>query len=101
MRGHGFTTVGSSIREAVFRAIYTQQNASVQTAALMARNAHLEQTDRGKRSEEKRSERDGGPVYLNEQEVIECTEMGQETAERPWGLWVREVERNPLYANEA
>lgn len=100
MRGHGFTTVGSCIREAVFRAIYTQQNATVQTTALLTRNAHLNAQNRGKKPEEKISVADAGPQYLNEQEVAGCTLMGEETVERPWDLWVREVERNPLYVHE-
>ncbi len=100
MRGHGFTTVGSSIQEAVFRAIYTQQNAAVQTTALLTRNAHLNAEDRGKKPEEKTSVPDTGPHYLSEQEISGCTLMGAETAERPWGLWVREVESSPLYVHE-
>ena len=34
MRGHGMATVGPSVRHAVFRAIYTQLNAQVQSQAL-------------------------------------------------------------------
>ena len=34
MRGHGSTAVGSSIQEAVFRAVYVEVNAQVQTAAI-------------------------------------------------------------------
>lgn len=100
MRGHGFTTIGSSIREAVFRAIYTQKNAAVQTTALLTRNAHLNAQDRGKKPEENTSVPDAGPHYLSEQEISGCTLMGEETAERPWGLWVREVEKNALYVHE-
>ena len=100
MRGHGFTAIGGSVKEAVFRAIYTQRNAAVQTTALLTHNAYLNAQDRGKRVEERGVERDAGPQFLSEQEVVGCTQMGQETAERPWGLWVREVERCGLYVNE-
>lgn len=34
MRGHGVTVVGTSLRQAVFRAVYTEANARIQTAAL-------------------------------------------------------------------
>jgi HCOMODA/2-hydroxy-3-carboxy-muconic semialdehyde decarboxylase len=34
MRGHGFTAVGQSIEEAVFRAVYTARNCEVQSAAM-------------------------------------------------------------------
>ncbi|QIX00862.1 hypothetical protein AMS68_006379 [Peltaster fructicola] len=35
MRGHGFTCVGKTIEEAVFRAVYTCTNARVQTTSLL------------------------------------------------------------------
>lgn len=34
MRGHGATVVGTSLRQAVFRAVYTEVNARIQAAAL-------------------------------------------------------------------
>jgi ribulose-5-phosphate 4-epimerase/fuculose-1-phosphate aldolase len=34
MRGHGMTVVGSSLRQAVFRAVYTEANARIQTTAM-------------------------------------------------------------------
>lgn len=101
MRGHGFTAVGTSIREAVFRAVYTQQNAGVQTTSLLIRNAHLNEQERGKRTEEKLGAIDAGLHYLSEQEVGGCKEMGEQTSERPWGLWVREVEAEKLYISKA
>ncbi len=80
--------------------MYTQQNAAVQTTALLTRNAYLNAQQRGKKAEEKMSAVDAGPQYLSEQEVVGCTQMGEETAERPWGLWVREVEKDALYVND-
>lgn len=100
MRGHGFTAVGVGVREAVFRAIYTQKNARVQTKALAMRDAYLSVEERGKKGEEKGSEKDMGPQFLSEMEIGGCTEMGRETAGRPWGLWVREVERCGVYDHE-
>ncbi len=102
MRGHGFTAIGTSIQEAVFRAIYTQQNAGVQTTALMLRNAQMGAIERGKgREEREKGVRDEGVRWLGDGELGDCKVMGQETVGRPWGLWVREVEANGLYVNEA
>ncbi|HSS27229.1 MAG TPA: class II aldolase/adducin family protein, partial [Usitatibacter sp.] len=53
MRGHGMTVVGSSIQEVVFRSIYTQVNARLQTAATQL----------------------GGPItFLNDEEGKRATE---------------------------
>ncbi|KAJ9620877.1 hypothetical protein H2203_007463 [Taxawa tesnikishii (nom. ined.)] len=40
MRGHGFTCVGASIEEAVYRAVYTCTNARVQTTALLLQGGY-------------------------------------------------------------
>lgn len=40
MRGHGFTCVGSSIEEAVYRAVFTCSNARVQTTALLMQGSY-------------------------------------------------------------
>jgi HCOMODA/2-hydroxy-3-carboxy-muconic semialdehyde decarboxylase len=37
MRGHGMTVVGENIPEAVFRAVYAQMNARLQTFASQLR----------------------------------------------------------------
>ncbi|MGC4028103.1 MAG: class II aldolase/adducin family protein [Steroidobacteraceae bacterium] len=50
MRGHGFTAVGSSVPQAVFRAVYTSRNSEIQQAALLL----------------------GGPKYLSDEEAIAC-----------------------------
>jgi ribulose-5-phosphate 4-epimerase/fuculose-1-phosphate aldolase len=66
MRGHGMTVVGDSIPEAVFRSIYTQMNAKLQSLA-----AQLE-----------------GPVeFLSETEGKLATTTNRSTIERPWELW--------------
>ena len=66
MRGHGMTVVGDSLPEVVFRAIYTQMNAKLQTLA-----GQLE-----------------GPIeYLSEEEGRRATVTNRGTIERPWELW--------------
>ncbi|HVL37685.1 MAG TPA: class II aldolase/adducin family protein [Burkholderiales bacterium] len=66
MRGHGFTVVGDSVPEVVFRAIYTEMNARllIQARAL-----------------------DGPIEYLSEQEGRNSTAANRGTMERPWELW--------------
>jgi ribulose-5-phosphate 4-epimerase/fuculose-1-phosphate aldolase len=66
MRGHGITVVGSSIPEVVFRSIYTQANAKLQTLATQL----------------------GGPIeFLSDEEGKRATETNRSTIERPWQLW--------------
>jgi len=66
MRGHGMTVVGSSLQEVVFRSIYTQVNARLQTAASQLK----------------------GPIeFLSEEEGKRATETNLGTLERPWALW--------------
>jgi ribulose-5-phosphate 4-epimerase/fuculose-1-phosphate aldolase len=70
MRGHGFTVVGESVPEAVFRAIYTEMNARLQLEA-----AQLE-----------------GPIeFLSEEEGRRSTAANRGTLERPWELWKASV----------
>jgi HCOMODA/2-hydroxy-3-carboxy-muconic semialdehyde decarboxylase len=66
MRGHGMTVVGDSLPEAVFRSIYTQTNAKLQTLA-----AQLQ-----------------GPIeFLSDEEGKRATDTNRGTLERPWELW--------------
>ena len=66
MRGHGMTVVGDGLPEVVFRAVYTQVNARLQTAA-----GHLQ-----------------GPIeFLSEEEGKRATVTNRGTVERPWELW--------------
>ncbi|KAF7957435.1 hypothetical protein EAE96_003019 [Botrytis aclada] len=89
MANHGFTTVGSSIKQAIYRAVYTQINAGLQAKALMLRNAEGGVADLG-------------PIrFLNAEQASGSEKFNDDTAERPWQLWVREVEASPLYQNEA
>ena len=70
MRGHGMTVVGDSIQEVVFRAVYTQLNARLQTAAGQLK----------------------GPIeFLSEEEGKRATATNRNTVERPWELWKARV----------
>ena len=65
MRGHGSTTVGASLRQAVFRAIYTEVNARLQSEALRL-----------------------GPVtYLNDEEADLASATNDGQINRAWELW--------------
>ncbi|GAC1408602.1 MAG: hypothetical protein NVSMB6_07810 [Burkholderiaceae bacterium] len=69
MRGHGFTAVASSVSVAVFRSVYTDQNARIQSEALKL----------------------GTPRFLTEQEA----QMAQKTMEGLsgplWEMWKKQV----------
>jgi ribulose-5-phosphate 4-epimerase/fuculose-1-phosphate aldolase len=66
MRGHGMTVVGDGLPEVVFRAVYTQTNARLQTAA-----GQLQ-----------------GPIeFLSDEEGRRATATNRGTVERPWELW--------------
>ncbi len=65
MRGHGSTVVGPSTRHAVFRAVYTEVNARVESEAL----------------------RLGDVTFLNEQEAAKATATNAGQVDRPWELW--------------
>jgi HCOMODA/2-hydroxy-3-carboxy-muconic semialdehyde decarboxylase len=69
MRGHGSTVVGRNLREAVFRAIYTEINARLQREALSL----------------------GTPVYLTPAEAVACVASVSTTIDRAWNLWLREL----------
>lgn len=65
MRGHGATIVGSSLKEAIFRAIYATINAHLQPIAMQL----------------------GEPKFLDEEEAIKTDELHQTTLNRPWDYW--------------
>jgi ribulose-5-phosphate 4-epimerase/fuculose-1-phosphate aldolase len=66
MRGHGSTVVGCNLRQAVFRAIYTEINARLQREALSL----------------------GTPVYLTPAEAAACVASVSTTIDRAWNLWL-------------
>jgi ribulose-5-phosphate 4-epimerase/fuculose-1-phosphate aldolase len=69
MRGHGSTVVGSSIRRAVFRAVYAELNARYQLEA----------------------SRLGEVVFLTEAECQACIRNVEGQVQRPWDLWVEQA----------
>jgi hypothetical protein len=88
-RGHGFVTVGSSVEQVVDYAYYATSNARVQTKALSLASAVGEM---GNASQ--------GIKYLSAEERRDCANMNAWIVFKPWGQWVREVERSGLYVNE-
>lgn len=66
MRGHGFTAVGDTIPEAVFRAAYTMSNCALEAAALQL----------------------GTPRYLSAAEAAACEEATRGQIDRAWNLWL-------------
>jgi HCOMODA/2-hydroxy-3-carboxy-muconic semialdehyde decarboxylase len=69
MRGHGSTTVGRTLREAVFRAVYAEINARLQSEAM----------------------RMGEVTFLSELESIRSSESNAGQINRAWELWSRTV----------
>ncbi len=66
MRGHGDSVVGPTLRDAVFRAYYTEVNARLQLQAITI----------------------GGPInFLTKQEAITSSKAMLRAAARPWALW--------------
>jgi len=66
MRGHGNVVVGPSVQVAVYRAVYTEINARLQTQALAL----------------------GGVVtYLEKEEGEKADVTQQQVVMRPWELW--------------
>lgn len=107
MANHGFTTLAHGIEEAVYQAIYTKEAAKAQTAALALRNAHFGHIVEGKidvegggKIKSASVKAEGDITYLNDREAHDTWEAMQATLARPWGLWCREVEVNPLYRND-
>lgn len=94
MRGHGFTAVGDSIEMAVFRAIYTEKNARTLMASMMGQESARATLFFGTGS-------DLGIYTLGKQEALASNDVVKATLQRPWDLWVKEVEVLPLYRNNA
>ena len=65
MRGHGSVAVGDSVKQVVYRAIYAEFNARLQTEALRL-----------------------GPInYLTEEEALGAMRANDAVIDRPWDLW--------------
>jgi len=69
MRGHGSTAVGSSLEQAVYRAIYAEVNARLQIQATQL----------------------GEVTFLNGQEATKAAGMNDSQLPRAWELWTREI----------
>ena len=69
MRGHGSTVVGTSIEQAVYRAIYAEVNAKLQIQAVTL----------------------GEISYLNLQEAAKAAATNDTQLARTWELWLREI----------
>jgi len=70
MRGHGAVVVGRDIRQAVFRSVYTELNAKLQSQAMAL---------------------GGKVIYLDTDEAKQAEETNNGTLSRPWELWLRKV----------
>lgn len=76
MRGHGCTTVGPSLKHAVYRAMYAETNARLQAQALQL----------------------GDPEYLTDGEAQTAMVSVEGQVNRPWNLWKASVRREPAQA---
>lgn len=72
LRGHGNVCVGVSIKQSVYRAIYTENNAKLQ---LQARPL-------------------GEITYLTDEEAKATAEMNDQHLDRPWQMWKRNAEKS-------
>jgi HCOMODA/2-hydroxy-3-carboxy-muconic semialdehyde decarboxylase len=71
MRGHGDVVVGRSLREVVFRAVYTEVNARLEAEALRLGGGEV--------------------VFLNDQEAANATDTNAGVINRAWELWKAKV----------
>ena len=71
MRGHGCTVVGSTVRHAVFNAIYTEISAALQSEAM----------------------RLGAVTYLTREEAEAAAACNAAQIDRSWELWKMRAER--------
>ena len=79
MRGHGSTVVGATLRQAVFRAVYTEVNARLQAEAMRL-----------------------GPVtYLSDAEAANAAAANDGQINRAWELWRLSAARDALAAPRA
>ncbi|HEY7657993.1 MAG TPA: class II aldolase/adducin family protein [Burkholderiales bacterium] len=71
MRGHGSVAVGATLKQVVYRAIYGEVNARLQSEAL----------------------RLGAITYLNDAEAANAARTNDSVIDRPWGLWLARAAR--------
>jgi HCOMODA/2-hydroxy-3-carboxy-muconic semialdehyde decarboxylase len=70
MRGHGVTVTGNALRQAVFRAVYTQNNAQIQAAAMAL----------------------GEVTYLTDEEALAADEANSGQISRAWDFWLSQTQ---------
>jgi HCOMODA/2-hydroxy-3-carboxy-muconic semialdehyde decarboxylase len=76
MRGHGSTVVGGTLRQAVFRAVYTEVGARLQSEAMRL-----------------------GPVtYLTEEEAVATAATNDAQIDRAWLLWLKAARSRSMAA---
>ena len=74
MRGHGSTVVAGTLRQAVFRAVYTEVGARLQMEAMRL-----------------------GPItFLTEEETIGTTKTISTQYDRSWFLWLKAARNSPM-----
>jgi HCOMODA/2-hydroxy-3-carboxy-muconic semialdehyde decarboxylase len=71
MRGHGDVVVGASVRQVVFRAIYTEINAKLEAEALRLGRGEVN--------------------FLNADEAAKATATNNAVLDRAWELWKRQA----------
>lgn len=69
MRGHGVTAVGRDLQQAVFRAVYTEWNASIQAQTMSL----------------------GRPIYLTKEEAAAAAASNDGQIMRAWDYWAMQV----------
>jgi ribulose-5-phosphate 4-epimerase/fuculose-1-phosphate aldolase len=74
MRGHGSTVVASTLRQAVFRAVYTEVGARLQMEAM----------------------RLGPVIFLTEEETVGTTKTISAQYDRSWFLWLKAARNSPM-----
>ncbi|KAL6709012.1 hypothetical protein ACN47E_002139 [Coniothyrium glycines] len=80
---HGFTVMGGSVEEAVYRAVYMQMNCKLLAQALVLNGGDAEAVG-----------------YLTKEEAAACKEMNGKCVDKSWRLWIKEVQSNTLYECE-
>ncbi len=70
MRGHGATATGATMKQAVFRAVYTQNNAEIQAAGMAL----------------------GEVTYLTDEEALAADEANTGQISRAWDFWLSQLQ---------
>ncbi|KAE8442979.1 hypothetical protein EG329_002517 [Mollisiaceae sp. DMI_Dod_QoI] len=106
MRGHGMTVIGTSLEEAVYKAIYTQDAAKAQTTALLTTAAFSGGRIDGKVDVEGGGTIKGGKMkmggevqFLSKEECVETWRMNKKSVSRLWKGWEWEVRNLSMYVN--